>query len=393
MVEYKSINPEEKMKKQKSDAGLSYLKMTGLRAAKDKGSIQKEFEGTFGKKEGGDFLADFYKLAEKGDKNSYEFKNEDYDKCMLLTGCFDADIIRRSGNWIANHKEYFGKKILDVGCDCGVISCFLGVQFPESEIVSIDRSVNGIKIGEKLAKKLGLKNIRFVSAELKDFDEGGFDTVFSMRTAMENGFCKEDRTMEFVDQAEAFGAAFKDYASLLASKVEENGFLVSLENTERDPLLLGWIDALFSGGLKAIKDGYTEFSCRELGNEVPFQTLVLKKGSEGSAMDFFTEICEDNGDFSLGDYKGWRSKLVYEFRKGDLIEGYFITGTGAEKGSVFSLWTCIDNPDAVVFFQSHEGESFVQLAPLKQKNIFIDVIHEVVDSAKGYTGLEVTKLQ
>ena len=381
------------MKNKKNDAGLSYLIMSGIRAAKDKDSVRKEFEGAFGKKEGKEFLDDFYKLAGKGDMESYEFKNKDYDKCMLLTGSYDGDIIRRTGNWIINNKEYFGKRILDAGCDCGLISCFLGVNFPESEIVSIDRGINGVKIGEKLAAKLGLKNITFVSSDLKDFEEDGFDTVFSMRTMMENGSCKEDPFDEFKVQAGNFREAFDDYAGLLASKVGENGFLVSIENTDRDPILLGWLGALYNAGLCAIKDGYSEYICREVGNDAPFQTLVMKKGSEGGSEDFFVEICDENGDFSLGDYKGWRAKLIYEFMKDKLIEGYFITGKGAEIGSIFSLWTHAENDDEVIFFQSHEGEAFVQLTNAKEKDRLLDTIHEVTDSARKFPGLEVSSLQ
>ncbi len=91
-----------------------------------------------------------------GSKEFYDFKNSDPEISRALSEAYDGDIIRKACNYISSHKDYFGETILEVGCDCGIISCFLAKSFPDAEIVSIDRCAAAIKIAKDFAKKQGL---------------------------------------------------------------------------------------------------------------------------------------------------------------------------------------------------------------------------------------------
>ena len=86
---------------------------------------------------------------------------------LYLTGAFDGDIIRRTCNWITDHKDLFGDTILEIGCDIGLIPCFLAKTFPNSIVTAIDRCKNGLAIGQKLADKFGLDQAkqRFLQAD------------------------------------------------------------------------------------------------------------------------------------------------------------------------------------------------------------------------------------
>ena len=121
----------------------------------------------------------------------YLLKNEDIDAALKFTGDVDGDIIRHVCNWILSHKQCFGKTILEVGCDIGLISCFLAKTFPESKIIAIDRFSEGVAIAKQLAEELELNNIEFKCIDANSINEK-YDTVFSCRTLHENRDIKEN---------------------------------------------------------------------------------------------------------------------------------------------------------------------------------------------------------
>ena len=91
------------------------------------------------------------------------------------------DVLRRlfvkGGLKIDELKE---KKIIDVGCGSGRFTIALA-QMGVKEIVGVDLGESGIKIGEEFARKLNLKNIKFIKNDVLSlpFDDESFDFVFS----------------------------------------------------------------------------------------------------------------------------------------------------------------------------------------------------------------------
>jgi len=381
------------MKKQTTDAGLEYLKRLGIRAAKDRNSIVRDMEGAYGKKEVDAFFKEFDALCKKGDRKSYDVKNADYDRSIFFTGSYDGDIIRRCCNWIEENKTFFGKKILDVGCDCGFMTCFIAKTFPEAEITSIDRCANGVAVAKKLSEYLGITNITFINTELSDLDEGDFDTVFSMRTMMENGDCIEDINNDFFVQTDEFKKTLENFGNLLAAKVKAGGKLITIENTGRDPLLAGWIEALYGAGFNGSIDNYDEVICKELGKEVDYQALVFsKEKADNNPKDLFEEIF-DSANFGLEDnLRHWDAKFMYESKKGEMLKGYSVTGPGATTGSIFTLWSVKDDPDKFIFFQTHEGEPILQIYSKSKVHEVEETIDGWVEDAKKYSMLKVEKL-
>ena len=91
------------------------------------------------------------------------------------------DVLRRlfvkGGLKIDELKE---KKIIDIGCGSGRFTIALA-QMGVKEIVGVDLGESGIKIGEEFARKLNLKNIKFIKNDILSlpFDDESFDFVFS----------------------------------------------------------------------------------------------------------------------------------------------------------------------------------------------------------------------
>lgn len=192
---------------------------------------------------------------------------------LYLTGAFDGDIIRRTRNWITDHKDLFGDTILEIGCDIGLISCFLAKTFPNSIVTAIDRCKNGLAIGQKLADKFGLTNIKFICADANELTEK-YETVFSMRVMHENHHSTEDTTLLFKQTARVFQEGTYSYAQTLSKLVSDEGLVISIERCGKNPLLLGWLWALRDNGLIFSPDLYSELRCQEVGSESTFEANV-----------------------------------------------------------------------------------------------------------------------
>jgi SAM-dependent methyltransferase len=74
------------------------------------------------------------------------------------------------------------RRILDLGCDCGLLTCFYAQHFPEAEVVGLDSSVGGIENARELASELELKNVRFQVGDIRELEkanlsDAGFDLI------------------------------------------------------------------------------------------------------------------------------------------------------------------------------------------------------------------------
>lgn len=153
------------MKTMFKDPELEYMQQLGVKALRSTRVIFDELDRKFGIEKGRKISTMISSRAERenytgesdwqeADRQFYDFKNGDYALSLYLTGAFDGDIIRKTCNWIADHKDLFGETILEIGCDIGLISCFLAKTFPDSTITAIDRCKNGLIIGQNLQNDL-----------------------------------------------------------------------------------------------------------------------------------------------------------------------------------------------------------------------------------------------
>ena len=61
-----------------------------------------------------------------GDMNSlYTLKNKEFERSMVMSGASEYNYFISIGKWLEDNLNLFGKTILDVGCDTGIMSCFL----------------------------------------------------------------------------------------------------------------------------------------------------------------------------------------------------------------------------------------------------------------------------
>jgi len=96
----------------------------------------------------------------------YRAKNANWDLSRDVTS-------QHAGRQYANYLSLFvaakeppaAKRILDIGCDNGIVTCFYASQFPDAEVLGIDRCAEGIACAEHLVRTLGLKNVVFIHGD------------------------------------------------------------------------------------------------------------------------------------------------------------------------------------------------------------------------------------
>lgn len=341
------------MKKQK-DAGLQYLIELGIRPAKDKNGVYLQLQERLGKGPADELKKELW--GETDAQRIYDIKNADWKTAVTFSGAYDGDFYRQACNWLGAHKEQFGQEILEVGCDCGIISCFLGRLLPQAHITAIDRTQTAIAAAEQLAERLQVKNVTFLCTDLHDLAAGQFDTVLSMRTMHEN---IADRNIHpsfllLLEQAQLYGNAVAEYAERLMDRVRQGGNLISIEKGEKNPAFLGWLLNLHANGLTVLEQDYTELQCRMVGCDVSFQATIAEKQNVQSqnVYAFWCSLFPVDPDGY--QFHGWAAETVLQNMTQDLqqlLTGAMIYNQAGEACGKYAAWTLKSRPDVVLYYQ------------------------------------------
>ncbi|MCF0137103.1 MAG: methyltransferase domain-containing protein [Oscillospiraceae bacterium] len=291
-----------------------YMAELRLRPVEDPRKFVSRMQSVMGMSKAGkliDALNRRAKAHEKGDSSCdeliYELKNADLLTSTTMTGATEGETLKSIFTWVCDNREYFGENILEVGCENGIITCFLARQFPEAKITAVDRCAPAIEVAKLLAQRLNVTNAEFICCELSELPRRKYDTLLSSRVAHENHALISSPAVKGVEaQAELFKGCFSEYASLLAEFIGEEGSLLSVERTGRTSLFAGWLYALEEAGLVPCEGGYAEINSRELGSPANFQALVLRHGAvSADALSSLGIVFEDKIDLSLKAWKSW----------------------------------------------------------------------------------------
>lgn len=353
------------MAKREKDPGLMYMISLGLTPARAWSGVEEQIAKASDRKTAQEFLKEFtYRAGGKGQQDFYSLKNRSYDISMAISSAVDADVLRKACNWILANKESFGETILEVGCDCGIMSCFLGKTFPEAQIIAIDRCPEAIDNAKQLAEKLGVTNVTFEVKELASM-EGEFDTVFSMRTMQENLLStpEEDVTTDLKAQAAIYKEAIQRYAAMCRFRTKNSGNFISIEKMNRNALMLAWVEALVQTGFDFEIPSYQELDVSEIGEAGHLQAMIFpgSHADQVAGYNKFLAAVSKYMDLNRSQYKDWEAKIMLENKRGNLIEGYTIKDIRENKKSILALWEMRTDPTAILFYQNNNGNALLQI--------------------------------
>ncbi|MDP4083250.1 MAG: class I SAM-dependent methyltransferase [Bacillota bacterium] len=122
---------------------------------------------------------------EGSEDDLYDVKNQNLMLSLDVSN-FSADLYQKYLDWFITQPIHSPKKILDLGCDNGIATCFYALLFPDSEVIGMDINENGLNCAKELAKQLKLSNISFLNIDYrniqKHFMKGTFDLIISLRS-------------------------------------------------------------------------------------------------------------------------------------------------------------------------------------------------------------------
>ena len=280
--------------KKKKDAALEYMLQLGITPAKSASGAREQIRRVMDV----DALTRLLESdeADRDPAAFYRFKNQTLDAGLTFSGAFSGEILRKMCAEIDARPECFQRscgteeagpasgsgsapgpaRILEVGCDCGIIACFLAKRFPEAQITGLDRCGESIAAAKELAARLKLTNAEFLTGTPETLSPG-YDAVVSLRTMHENCVVADEETLSPEEYEKACTEALKTYAGALAALLVPGGHLFTAERSDTEELLRAWQAALAAAGITVLPDSRKDLACSEAGVPSPLALLIGEK--------------------------------------------------------------------------------------------------------------------
>lgn len=190
------------------------------------------------------------------ESDPYPIKNASFDFANAVASQYDAAKLKSVAIWLLQERIVSGK-VLEIGCDNGILLCLLAEAFPDVSFVGIDPSASAIEIAKIRASQLNISNVDFKCLPLKrgiTSEIGGeFNLVFSVTVFHEvldqdllghsltvddgdSGFSIEDVDASFSSQIK-----ITDELLELNDLIATNGFFISVDRWPDYSRTLRWI--------------------------------------------------------------------------------------------------------------------------------------------------------
>lgn len=354
------------------DVGLEYLNRIGFQNRKGTDAMALELVKLYGEKKAMALFDERSKVPD-GSVEFYEFKNQDIGVSAVISECYDADTLRQMCNYLYENREYIKGRVLEIGCESGYMTGFLATYFPDVEITAIDRSANAVAIAKERMEQWGIKNVRFLVADVADIEEQ-FDTVLSLRVMRENdpdnlgeGVFDGD---DILCQVFCYMIQWQPFAGAYGRLLGQGSHLITIERIPLSPQIFGWYCALNGSGCGLIKETYENLYCKEVGETAYYSAAVLK----GSVEDDMRETlqcmmdslknADDEFNFNHiedGHMKGWPAIAFFDSNKGDCIEDIMVVGDDDMAVGRFAAYIDAADPTAVLYLEVYNDFTQMQL--------------------------------
>ena len=311
MIAYEQV--EEYMK----EVGLKYIKnsndfITGLAYRTDKQYAQDMIYELNSRGEG----------APVDNSHFYELKNRSLEGSIYVSAAFDGGVFRHIGNIVIDNAELFKGDVLDLCCDCGIVTCFMAKQYPDVSFVGVDINEGAINNAKALAEKLGVSNVEFVCADAFELDlERKFSVVTSFRSLLDACELKT-QGLNFVgyrpEREETYKTAFSDFAKTVKKHLADDGVVISIERYTAEYGWLGWMEALYDEGLKLNSDKCAEMQAQDLSGTKDYSVTFASAEYAAAPLEAFEAVLSKKFKSGTGYDKGMAEFALFYDSEGEI---------------------------------------------------------------------------
>ncbi|WKA53175.1 methyltransferase domain-containing protein [Planococcus shixiaomingii] len=308
-----------------------------------KGLLEKDFWQL-----SNDFQLAREKVTVENQEEVYEIKNSNLDFSLAVAKSL-ADFYKQYCNWFISINRQSPSRILDIGCDNGVLTCFYAYIYPEAEVIGVDKSEAGIQCAKQLAMKLGLTNIDFQQADFHKLNEifpfEYFDFVISVRTLHEVMrsipvpiyWSYEDVLNNRPLHMDTY------YMKVIERLITKDGEYFSTERLENPAAVGQWAKLLKDADLQLDWSTTNFINFHENGKPNKMPVIVAnKKESKFSIIDGLKYLYTRDQNLMLKEHTSFKSvaaEVVFNDISSKNIEiGYFLTLNHEWYKMRFEIW-------------------------------------------------------
>jgi SAM-dependent methyltransferase len=290
----------------------------------------------------------------RGSLDVYKLKNRNLDLSLAVTGQFVEGLYRSYLAWFCRESFPEPARILDVGCDNGVLACFYAKRFPRAHVLGIDVAPEAVECARELAASLKLTNVEFRTSDVRhigtELPPQTQDLVVGTMVLCDAlGPPRLDYTWSLREQSIPDAPEWTQALSALSRLLTTDGFLISIERMkgvqETTWLVRSLNHAAF--GLDWSKSYVLEFDGPEEKERVPL--LVARAGSpQPSTLDdvLAFHIYRNLADRASRDsFDGDVAEALFEaFARDSLLfgcEAVYRNGSGTERCELWSAGALI----------------------------------------------------
>jgi SAM-dependent methyltransferase len=207
----------------------------------------------------------------------YDLKNASLDLSLYVGEQYTSETWRAFAQWIVREQLPAPERVLDLGCESGVVSCLLATLWPQSQILGIDRSGSAISAARGLATWLGLKNVTFAQSDnARQYlaqNPNTFSIVLAtlvMHELLNDPNAREPFTWTYVDLEDIHLTDADEFAISVLHEVRksvvQNGLLISLDRSHTSATSWWYAQCLEQAGMRVslrhsykvdVKDAYS----------------------------------------------------------------------------------------------------------------------------------------
>lgn len=288
-------------------------------------------------------------LGQNSDNDSfYRLKNKTLAGSLCVSAAFDSGVFRHIGNMLVDNSDLLCGTVLDIGCDCGIVTCFMASENPDTKFIGVDKNELAVNNAKELAESLGLENVEFVTSDVYDFAlEEKANAVTSFRCLLDIAQTQTKGVSVIGERGERearYAEAFSPLAKAVCDNLTHGGTVISVERYTALYGWLGWMSALSNNGVNPLSDKCALMTAQDISSTIEYSVTFAQKGSTCSPLEAYDCVMSEkfksgagvdgaNAEYAL--YKDADEIHFTDVKKGEKLIHQFATAVSPKGKYMF----------------------------------------------------------